>query len=597
MRRLCVKVLSIGLLGALMLAACGGGNGGGVVASPDAPAGSAPVLTLTPRSIKTFRFTWTDVNGETEYRLLEDPDGSSGFSPVATIPADAASHDLVVSLPQRVNARYVLQACNASGCLDSAPVALAPVGAGGGRLAEAVGYFKPSNTGGAFGMALALSADGNTLAVGAHAESGVSTGIDGDQNIGKDGINSGAVYVFARGAGNTWTQQAYVKASNAEFEDHFGSSVALSANGDTLAVGAPLEDSAATGVNGNAASNSASGSGAVYVFSRSGTQWSQQAYVKASNTEADDNFGSSVALSGDGSTLAVGAPAEDSAATGIDGNQASNGATNSGAVYVFVRNGSAWGQQGYLKASNTDTAVLAADQFGAVLALSADGNTLAVGAAGEDGSGNALSGSGAAYVFVRSGSSWSEQRLIRASNAEANDRFGISLALSGDGNTLVVGANGEDGNNNTAQEVGAVYVYTRSGITWSLQDVLRVSSPTPMLRLGTSLALSADGDTVAVAANAESGGTIGINGGANELAPFSGAVYLFTRRSTAWNLRAYVKASNTDEGDSFGGKGIALSADGGTLAVGAPFEASTATGINGDQSNNQGGSIGAVYLY
>jgi hypothetical protein len=140
--------------------------------------------------------------------------------------------------------------------------------------------------------------------------------------------------VFTR-SGTTWTQQAYVKASNTGADDSFGYSVVLLADGSTLAVGAYNEASAATGIGGNQADNSAGGAGAVYVFTRSGTTWTQQAYVKASNTGADDGFGRSVALSADGSTLAVGAYGEGSAATGIDGNQADGSAVQAGAVYVF----------------------------------------------------------------------------------------------------------------------------------------------------------------------------------------------------------------------------------------------------------------------
>ncbi|MBX3319055.1 MAG: FG-GAP repeat protein [Nitrospira sp.] len=125
-------------------------------------------------------------------------------------------------------------------------------------------------------------------------------------------------------------QQAYVKASNTESDDWFGTNIAV--DGDTLVVGARFEDSAATGINGNQADNSAPDSGAVYVFTRTGGVWSQQAHVKASNTEAGDRFGI-VAIDGD--TLAVGAIEERSAATGIDGNQADNNASDSGAVYIF----------------------------------------------------------------------------------------------------------------------------------------------------------------------------------------------------------------------------------------------------------------------
>lgn len=131
--------------------------------------------------------------------------------------------------------------------------------------------------------------------------------------------------------------------------------------------------------------------GAVYVFTRAGSTWSQQAYVKASNTGAADQFGYRLALSYDGSTLVVGAPHEDSAATGIDGNQADNTATDAGAVYVFTRTGPTWTQQAYLKASNTD----AGDLFGVSVAISADASTLAVGAFGEA---SAVVGVGARHV-------------------------------------------------------------------------------------------------------------------------------------------------------------------------------------------------------
>jgi trimeric autotransporter adhesin len=204
--------------------------------------------------------------------------------------------------------------------------------------------------------------------------------------------------VTIRRAGGKIAQYAYGKASNTGSRDYFGYSVAL--DGDTLAVGAYLEDSAATGVNGNQADDSAAWSGAVYVFRRSGTGWVQEAYVKASNTGVSDGFGHSVALDGD--TLAVGAPGEKSAATGVNGNQADDSAGSSGAVYVFRRSGTVWQQEAYVKASNTGTG----DFFGDSVAL--DGDTLAVGAYLEDSAAtgindneadNSATNSGAVYIF------------------------------------------------------------------------------------------------------------------------------------------------------------------------------------------------------
>ncbi len=198
-------------------------------------------------------------------------------------------------------------------------------------------------------------------------------------------------------------QQAYIKASNTEAGDLFGHSVAVS--GDTMVIGALWEDSNATGVNGNQRDNSATNSGAAYVFVRRGTNWSQQAYLKASNTGAGDVFGSSVSVSGD--MVVIGANREDSAATGVNGNQRDNSATNSGTAYVFVRSGTNWSQRAYLKASNTG----ADDAFGRSVAVS--GDTVVVGAGGvfssEDSSATGVNGnqndnsakdSGAAYVFT-----------------------------------------------------------------------------------------------------------------------------------------------------------------------------------------------------
>src|SRR5262249_14416579 len=158
--------------------------------------------------------------------------------------------------------------------------------------------------------------------------------------------------------------------SNTDAGHHFGISLALS--GDTLVVGAPDETSSAIGINGDQNNHDRPSSGAAYVFVRSGTTWTQQAYIKASNPDEVDQFGSSVALSGD--TLAVGAFNEQSAATGVNGDQRDNSVTGAGAVYVFVRSGITWVQQAYIKASNPG----GNNWFGLSVALS--GDTLAVGA-------------------------------------------------------------------------------------------------------------------------------------------------------------------------------------------------------------------------
>ena len=207
------------------------------------------------------------------------------------------------------------------------------------ELGEQDAYVKASNTntGDHFGSPMAIS--GDTLVVSAAYESSNATGINGNQ-ADNSMLQSGAVYVFIR-SGGVWSQQAYLKASNPGWQDYFGYSVAIS--GDTIVVGARFESSNATGINGDQTNDKAKMSGAAYVFVRSGTIWSQQAYLKASNTDKDDQFGWSVAISGD--TVVVGAVGESSKASGVNGDQADNSLTLSGAAYVFVRTGSTWTQQ------------------------------------------------------------------------------------------------------------------------------------------------------------------------------------------------------------------------------------------------------------
>jgi hypothetical protein len=384
-----------------------------------------------------------------------------------------------------------------------------------------IAYLKASNTGmgdhfgngGTLeGQGVALSADGDTLAVGAPYEGSASKGVNGNQN--DDSLYSaGAVYVFVR-RNNAWTQQAYIKASNPGQSDKFGFVVSLSQDGNTLAVSAPGEASAAKGINGDQNDKSIPEAGAVYVFARSGTTWTQQAYIKASNTGepgvgdqfADgDRFGFSLALSADGNTLAAGAIAEDGGAKGINGNQNDNTQANSGAVYVFTRNAGGWTQQAYVKASNTD----ANDLFGYSVGLSADGNTLAVSAYDEDGSSREINGvqdknrrgTGAIFVFTRLGATWSQSAYLKASNAEPGDSLGYSIAISYDGNTIAGGAADEDcrmpgvfqGATHMCQDDqpednsnGAVYVFVRRGGVWS-QEALS-SLQTPAKRIGSARA-------------------------------------------------------------------------------------------------------------
>ncbi len=392
-------------------------------------------------------------------------------------------------------------------------------------------------------------------------------------------------------------QQAYLKASNTGEDDHFGISVAIS--GDTVVVGAAGEDSAATGVNGDGGNDGAPDSGAAYVFVRTGAQWSQQAYLKASNTGAGDEFGFSVAISGD--IVVVGARYEDSASTGINEDGGNDGAPDSGAAYVFVRTGAQWSQQAYLKAGNAGSE----DLFGFSVGVS--GNTVVVGAYQEDGSSLVVNGpyndnfsnSGAAYVFVRTGAQWSQQAYLKASNAEVDDRFGYSVGISGD--TIVAGAWAEDSlamgvngfQGNGTPESGAAYVFVRTGAQWSQQAYLKAHNTGVLDHFGMSVAVS--GDTVVVGATGESSNSTGVNGdGGNNDAVFAGAAYVFARVGTQWSQQAYLKASNTDSDDMFG-RSVAVSGD--IIVVGAADEDSGATGINGNGSDDSVFNSGAAYVF
>jgi FG-GAP repeat len=448
-----------------------------------------------------------------------------------------------------------------------------------GALAQQA-YVKASNPGAGdqFGATVAIS--GDTMIVGAPQESSNATGVNGAETN-DAAFWSGAAYIYVR-SGTNWTQQAYLKASDSSFYLFFGSAVAI--DGNTAVVGAP----------------SASSGGAAYVFVRSGTNWTEQRLLKASNDGG--GFGGAVSVSGN--TVVIGAKLEGSDALGVNGVETNYTSLNSGAAYVFVRNGTAWSQQAYLKASNADPG----DQFGGAVGVA--GDTIVVGAreersiaTGVDGDqGDNSSIPGAAYVFVRSGTNWTQQAYLKASNSGFLDGFGSSVAVSG--NTIVVGAPEEDsstvGSNGDpfledAFASGAAYVFFRNGAAWSQQAYLKASNTGAGDRFGNAVAV--DGDSLVVGASREDSNGLQ----ANNTTFNSGAAYLYARLGTNWNQQAYLKALfpgggfyDLDTGDAFG---TSVGISGGTTVAGAPNEGSTATGVNGDQSNNSLSQAGAAYVF
>lgn len=410
-------------------------------------------------------------------------------------------------------------------------------------------YLKAANArmGGYFGTDVAVS--GDTAVVSAYAESSNQTTITNGSTASSDtsAPGAGAVYVYTRTAG-VWTQQAYIKAPNiGSGGDRFGTSIAL--DGDTLIVGAVFEASNQTTItNGATASsdNSLPRSGAVYVFTRSGTTWSQQAYLKPPNTHSEDRFGHSVSISGD--TLVATSVWESSAQTTItNGNAASTdtSASHAGAAYVFTRSGGMWSQQAYLKAANAN----ASDAYGVSSAIS--GNTVAIGANGEASNqtsitngttasaDNSAAYAGAVYVYTRTGVNWQQQAYLKAANAQANNWYGYRVALDGD--TLVVGSPQESSNQNTitngmtassdasASHAGAVYVYTRSTSDWTQQAYIKPANASAGYFFGGDVAIK--GNTVVVGSNLESSAvntiTNGSTASSDASASGAGAGYVY----------------------------------------------------------------------
>jgi uncharacterized repeat protein (TIGR01451 family) len=356
-----------------------------------------------------------------------------------------------------------------------------------------------------FGWSVAIS--GDTALVGAPQDD--MTGA----------TDRGSAYVFVR-SGTLWTEEQRLVASDGAAGDFFGWSVALSA--DTAVVGAPGCDTAG-----------GSDAGSAYVFVRPGTEWVEQQKLQASDGAASDGFGGSVAVSGD--TALVGAASD---------------AAQTGAAYAFVRSGTAWSQQQKLLASDAATG----DLFGASVAIS--GDTALVGASLDD-TGAGVD-AGAAYVFVRSGTLWGEEQKLMASDAATHDNFGVSVAISPD--TALIGAPSDD----TAGGAGSAYVFVRSGAVWNEEQKLVASDGAANDDFGWSVSLSGD---VAVV-GAPGGDT---TGGGN-----TGSAYVFSRTGTRWSQEQELAASDAAPNDAFG---FSVSASGDTAVVGASLD-DTAGGTN-----------------
>ena len=375
------------------------------------------------------------------------------------------------------------------------------------------------------GNSVALSSDGNTAIVGGPGDNG----------------NAGAAWVYTR-SGGVWTQQGgKLVGTGAVAGAYQGWSVALSGDGNTAIVGGP---------SGNV-DNFAVGVGAAWVYTRSGGVWTQQgSKLAASDAVGNAGQGTSVALSGDGNTAIVGGPSD-------------NGSfpSSAGAVWVYTRSGGVWTQQG---SKLVGTGAVGGAGQGFSVALSGDGNTAIVG--GPLDNGGTLAGVGAAWVFTRSGGVWTQlgSKLIGSGAVGTAEGAlqGFSVALSGDGNTALVGGM-NDNYTAGAGNVGAAWVYTRSGGVWTQQGSKLVGTGGKSPGQGWSVALSADGNTAIVG---------GLYDNGNMSTGYPGAAWVFTRSGNVWTQQGSKLFGTGAVGNASQGNSVALSGDGNTAIVGGPSD-------------------------
>jgi|GEM_PF-600954 len=399
---------------------------------------------------------------------------------------------------------------------------------------------------------------------GAGAVFGSSVAISGDYAIvGATGAAvGGAAYIFVR-SGTTWVQQQQILVSHATNGDRVGCSVAI--DGDFAIVGARFEDLDAMG------GNLAHDAGCAYIFMRSGNVWIEQQKLVANDRATLDEFGRSVAISGDHAI--VGALYEDHDATG------GSEFNSAGSAYIFVRNGATWTQQEKIVASDRNIG----DEFGGSVAISGDHAIVGARFVDYDATGGAYSNSaGSAYIFVRSGDTWTQQEKIVASDRGTDDEFGRSVAISGD--HAIVGAPTEDHDASGGEYVwkaGSAYVFVHSGDAWTQQEKLVASDRDDGDEFGLSVAIS--GDRAIVGARYEDRDATGGNFANN-----AGSAYIFVRGGDDWALHQKIVASDRATIDVFG-ESVAISAD--HVVVGALREDEDEFG------NNTLVEAGSAYLF
>lgn len=391
----------------------------------------------------TFTLAFTPVGADwtgtaTQQKLIaSDAEADASLGEGATISADG--NYAVVGSFYHTTARGKAYVYLRTGNTWAQQATLVPTG---GNEAQATGFF---------GQSVALDATGTRVAVGMRY---------GETGTGSSNYNQGCVFVFKR-TGTSWAQETFFQASDKAAQDQFGINVDINGDGDYIAVGSYKHSH-----------SSLSEPGAAYVFTRSGTTWSQQAKLVASNAAAEDFFGESITISKDNNYIAVGAPGHDNG----------GGLTGAGAVYVFTRSGSTWSQQAYLQ--HSDKVYGDEGGRGHSVHLSDDGEYLIYGTYRKP----YATANGAAYIFLRTGTSWAQQAKLVSSDLANGDQFGYACRLTGGGDRAIIGAP-QEGDTGTAYN-GAVYVFSRSGTNWSQTKKLIASDKATYDKLGFSVGTS-----------------------------------------------------------------------------------------------------------
>lgn len=380
-----------------------------------------------------------------------------------------------------------------------------------------------------FGDAVSATADGKTVVVGA-AWLDASTG-----------DTSQGAFVFSRRDG-TWIQQANLLPDDVAREAAFGASVAIAGDGGTAIITARADEIP-----------NRPNQGSAYVFSRNGDEWRTQAKLTNSADDSDEDFGSSAALSDDGTTAIIGA------------RDASPGNTKQGSAAVFSREDGDWNQEATLVPDDGDSA----DQFGSSVALTGDGNTAVI-AAVSDEDPNGID-AGSAYVFSREDGSWREQAKLAAEDGDVEDGFGTSVAIADEAGTAVIGAPFDDENGGWS---GSAYVFSQNGGEWRQRATLVPEDGDSQDLFGRAVAVTADGETVIAGANFDE----------DPNGEGSGSVYQFRREDGSWHEKTKFAPDDADDWDGFGAS-VAMSDDGKTVFVGTPA----------DDTNNDG-NVGSVYV-